>query len=89
MLVGLDEPGAAAASAAAGHGVAASVGVATEVACAAASGEQDVVVEVATPGSGFGCYPHLAISRDTSACRGAADILVEDARISSDCPQGR
>ena len=60
-----------------------------EVAAAAVFAERGVVVEVAAPDNGVGCCLVLAVHRGTSACRGAVDILVEDARISSDCPQGR
>ena len=59
------------------------------VVAAAVFAERGVVVEVAAPDNGAGCCFVLAVHRCTSACRGAVDILVEDARISSDCPQGR
>ena len=59
------------------------------VVAAAVFAERGVVVEVAAPDNGAGCYLVLAVHRGTSACREAVDILVEDARISSDCPQGR
>ena len=55
------------------------------VVAAAVFAERGVVVEVAAPDNGA----VLAVHRGTSACRGAVDILVKDARISSDCPQGR
>ena len=51
--------------------------------------EQGQVVEVVAPDNGAGYCFVLAVYRCTSACRGAVDILVEDAWISSDCPQGR
>ena len=59
------------------------------VVAAAVFAERGVVVEVAAPDNGAGCCLVLAVHRYTSACRGAVDILVEDARISSGCPQGR